>query len=283
MNQRFWWRNVQIVFASGTGSANPSPRKRMNESRSETRPARPTGCGWPAGSAPGTSAHARKEDDRRGSGRPAAQPFPDPAGKAQTPPNHSAARACRPWPKAPSDAPRYRRTRPDPASHAPVRDQLHRIMIPRSAPGGFWRCPAVVKRRKAGEGAAGGRRQFAQPLLAAGGLRRQQEAQAHTLLVVLRRLRRQRLPDRHHDEVRRLTGLEPAPAGLAVREVDRRLEGLGDVDGILLAGHLVAIHAEETTGARVVFQDRQVITARVQVETETHSRSPLPSRTIAAS
>src|SRR5829696_7977376 len=60
----------------------------------------------------------------------------------QNPPNHSAARACRPWPKAPSDAPRYRRTRPDPASHAPVRDQVHRIMIPRSAPGGFWRCPA---------------------------------------------------------------------------------------------------------------------------------------------
>src|SRR4051812_46050940 len=85
----------------------------------------------------------RKEDGRRGSGRPAAQPSPDPAGKAQNPPNHSAARACRPSPKAPSDAPQYRRTRPDPASHAPVRDQLHGIMIPRSAPGGFWRCPAV--------------------------------------------------------------------------------------------------------------------------------------------
>jgi hypothetical protein len=40
-----------------------------------------------------------------------------------------------PSPKAPSDAPQYRRTRPDPASHAPLRDQVPGIMIPRSAPG----------------------------------------------------------------------------------------------------------------------------------------------------
>src|SRR4051812_39013057 len=96
--------------------------------------------------------------------------------------------------------------------------------------------------------------------------------------MILRRRRRQRRADRPHDEVGRPAGLIRDLAGLGVREVDRCFEILRDVGQLLLARRFVAICTGAATSTRVDFHKWQVTSAGIQVDIETHDRSPFPRR-----